>query len=115
MPGAPWPPTTRLLLPITKTPKVTTLPSARAAPGTSASFVTREAGSVSVVSPAPLSRAPTGRTTTSPTELSKMATKLLFNVSVKISVPATKATPSTMAKVLIKSRSLRPRRLFHAA
>ena len=73
------------------------------------------AGSVSVVWVSPLSAAPSGRTTTSPTELSKMAVKLLLSVSVKISVPATKATPSTMAKVLIRSRTLRPSRLLQAA
>ncbi len=100
---------------MTKTPKETTLPSARAAPGTLASWSTSEAGSVSVVSTLLASWVPAGRTTTSPTELSKIATKLLFRVSVKISVPATKATPRMIANVLISSRSLRPSRLLHAA
>ena len=61
------------------------------------------------------SAVPIGRTTTSPTEEAKIAVKLLFRVSVKISEPATNATPSTIANVLINSRSLRPSRLFQAA
>ena len=58
---------------------------------------------------------PVGRTTTSPTVDANSAVKLRFSVSEKIRVPATKATPSTIANVLISRRSLRPRRLFHAA
>ncbi len=58
---------------------------------------------------------PTGRTTTSPTDEAKIASKERLRVSVKISEPATKATPSTIANVLISRRSLRPRRDFQAA
>ena len=58
---------------------------------------------------------PSGRTTTSPTDEAKIASKERLRVSVKIREPATKATPSTIAKVLISRRSLRPSRLFQAA
>ena len=58
---------------------------------------------------------PIGRTTTSPTDEAKIASKERLNVSVKMSEPATKATPRTIANVLISRRSLRPSRLFQAA
>jgi hypothetical protein len=99
----------------TYTPKAVTLPSARAAPGTSESRSTTSAGTVSEdVAMAPALPSP-GRTTTSPTVDAKSAVKLRSRVSVKIRVPLTKATPSTIANVLINSRSLRPSRLFSAA
>ena len=56
-----------------------------------------------------------GRTTTSPTVEANSAVKLRSRVSVKIRVPLTNATPSTIANVLISSRSLRPSRLLSAA
>ena len=58
---------------------------------------------------------PFGATTTSPTDEAKIASKERLRVSVKMREPATKATPSTIAKVLISRRSLRPSRLFQAA
>ncbi len=58
---------------------------------------------------------PSGRTTTSPTVEAKSAVKLRLRVSEKISVPATNATPSTIANVLISRRTLRPSRLLRAA
>lgn len=44
-----------------------------------------------------------------------MPLKAVLIMSVKMSEPLTKDTPSTMAKALIRSRSLRPSKDFHEA
>src|SRR6476619_6461586 len=67
------------------------------------------------VEPVRLSPAPAGLTTTSPTVEANSAVKLRPRVSEKISEPPTNATPSTIANVLMSSRSLRPSRLFAVA
>ena len=108
MAGGPWPPTTLLSSSTTKTPKAVTLPSTRAAPVDALQLVD-ERGRDGAGGRAPTRswRRP-GRTTTSPTVEANSAVKLRLRVSVKTSEPATNATPSTIANVLISRRSLRP-------
>src|SRR6478735_6726686 len=112
--GGPKPLTTLPVLLTTKTPNALTLPSTRAAPGTSRSFSTRLPGRVTVEGAPSAVVPPSGRTTTSPTVEAKSAVKLRLRVSEKISEPATNATPSTIANVLSSSRTLRPSRLLRA-
>src|SRR5262245_41405307 len=113
--GAPRPPTTVRSFPTTKTPSAWTLPSARAAPGTRASFFTSDSGTVRVDG-SPLRVAlPAGRTTTSPTDEPKSRLNPSLRAAENTSDPTTNATPSEIAKVLIISRTLRASRIFQAA
>ncbi len=113
--GAPRPPTTLWSLPTTNTPIACTLPSARAAPGTWASFPTRDSGTVRVDG-SPFSVAlPCGRTTTSPTEEPNSRLNPSLSAAENTSEPTTNATPSAIANVLISSRTFRASRLFHVA
>ena len=115
MPGAPWPPTSLPSLPTTYVENEVTSGSTRSTPGTA-----RTRSSVLAGMPRPGAAPsspllPTGRTTTSLTEPVMMLWKARSSVAVKTSEPATKATPSTMAKVLRRSRILRDHNDFHVA
>jgi hypothetical protein len=111
MPGAPWPPMSLFFLDTTKVVKSETLPSARAAPGTSAIAATTEAGT-GLAAGCSGSFAPVARTTTSPALDLVSAVNDSPRVSVKMKEPATKATPRMTAKALMRSRSLRARRIW---
>src|SRR3954470_12270064 len=93
------------------------MPSARAAPGRSASVGTNEAGTVWVltIGPPPSRSGLVGRTTVSPTVEANRAVKLRSTVSENIRIPVTKATPSTIANVLSSRRTRRANRLLREA
>src|SRR4051812_5929810 len=110
--GAPWPPTSLPCLSRRNRPAPSTLPSARATCGRSASLATSAGVTVSVEGADwPNDSVPTGRTTASEVEPLMMLSKVWLSPWLKISTPARNATPSTMASALITSRSLRAARL----
>src|SRR4029079_3223756 len=71
--------------------------------------------SAPVKPPAAAAAAFAGRTVTSGAVCRNSSVKLLFRVSVKTKVPATNATPRTMAKALIAIRRWCASRLFRVA
>src|SRR5690349_4976067 len=93
------------------------LPSARDTPGRSARAATRSAGALRASDPVnpPVSWVPAGRTVTSGAVCRNRSVKLRFKVSVNTNVPATNATPSTIANALMPSRSLCAARPFSVA
>src|SRR6478752_10341834 len=95
------------------------LPSARSTPLSAPSSATAAAGTVlesaPVNPPAAADAACAGRTVTSGAVCANSWLKLLLRVSVKINVPATNATPRTIANALIPIRSLWAKRLFRVA
>src|SRR6478609_2454637 len=95
------------------------MPSTRCTPSRPVSSSTIAAGTVLVSAPVnpPAAAAAdvAGRTVMSGAVCRNSSVKLLFRVSVKTKVPATNATPRTMAKALIPIRSLWASRLFRVA
>src|SRR6476469_7247269 len=95
------------------------MPLTRCTPSRPDSSSTIAAGTVRVSAPVkpPAAAAAdlAGRTVTSGAVCRNSSVKLLFRVSVKTKVPATNATPRTMAKALIPIRSLWASRLFRVA
>ena len=89
------------------TPSMSTCPPAFATPSTARTSVSSAAGSVATVPANPrLSTSSSGVTTTSEVVSANRFVKVEFRVSVKISVPTTNPTPSTMATPERTRRSL---------